>query len=182
MKIYTKTGDDGTTGLFGAGRIPKDHLRIEAYGTVDELNAVLGICLAQPEMETLSALKTFLVTLQNTLFVVGGDLASPVETEYPVPRVTAAHILSIEAQIDAFDASLPPLKVFILPGGHPIAAHLHLCRTVTRRAERICVALHRQEPLSSPVIQFLNRLSDFFFTAARWTNVQTQTPEVAWQK
>jgi cob(I)alamin adenosyltransferase len=181
MKIYTKTGDDGTTGLFGADRVPKDHLRIDAYGTVDELNATLGICLAQPQMESFEPLKSTLDRIQNELFVAGGDLASPTETTYPVPRIQMQHILQLEQEIDVLDADLSPLKTFILPAGHPIAAHLHLCRTVTRRAERICVALNRQEALSSPIVQYLNRLSDYFFTAARWANAKSNTPEIPWK-
>lgn len=182
MKIYTKTGDDGTTALFGAGRVSKDHLRIEAYGTVDELNAFLGMAIAVlPADETLQGLVDYLVHLQNELFVVGGDLSSPLETTYPVPRISQSAIEKMEQMIDGFDADLPPLKHFILPGGHTAAAQLHVCRTVARRAERAVVALHRMEPLASPVIEYLNRLSDFFFTASRWVNLKTNSPEVIWK-
>ena len=182
MKIYTKTGDDGTTALFGAGRVPKDHLRIEAYGTIDELNSVLGAALAlHPQFEAVEQVLSLLNRIQNELFVLGGDLAAPEETRYPIPRITPQHIHQLEVEIDALDTEIPVLKSFILPGGHPFAAQLHICRTLARRAERICVALHRVEPLSSPVIEYLNRLSDFFFTVARWVNQKSNTPEILWK-
>lgn len=181
MKIYTRTGDDGTTGLFGAGRVSKDHPRIAAYGTVDELNAVLGLCLAQWSSEHPNdRLSQVLHQLQNELFVVGGDLASPEETSYPVPRITAKEIATLEREIDAFDIELSPLRNFILPGGHLVAASLHIARTICRRAERTVVLLSQQEPGVLLVGQYLNRLSDLLFTLARWVNVTTLTPETPW--
>ncbi|HCR50004.1 MAG TPA: cob(I)yrinic acid a,c-diamide adenosyltransferase [Rhodothermales bacterium] len=181
MKIYTRTGDDGTTGLFGAGRVGKNHPRISAYGTVDELNAVLGLAMAywQP-VSSDDRLYTVLHQLQNELFVVGGDLASPEETSYPVPRITQAEIDQLERYIDGFNVDLPPLRSFILPGGHVVAATLQVARTICRRAERNVVTLSQEEPGVLLVQQYLNRLSDLLFTLARWVNVKTQTPETPW--
>ncbi|MCS6809551.1 MAG: cob(I)yrinic acid a,c-diamide adenosyltransferase, partial [Bacteroidota bacterium] len=145
-KIYTKTGDDGTTGLFGGERVPKDHLRIEAYGTLDELNAVLGVALAQPIPELL---RVHLTTLSALLFTAGADLATPLQPppKYPIPRIELSHTLFIEHLIDQYDQELPPLKAFILPTGTSTAAQLHLARTVCRRAERIVTALGRTEQI-----------------------------------
>ncbi|MEM1118731.1 MAG: cob(I)yrinic acid a,c-diamide adenosyltransferase, partial [Bacteroidota bacterium] len=136
MKVYTRTGDDGTTALFGGARVAKSHPRISAYGTVDEANAALGMARAAlaPEADADQArADDLLARLQNELFVLGGDLASPGDVKYPVPRIEAHHVEALEVDIDALTEDLPPLKNFVLPGGTPAAAALHLGRTVTRR-------------------------------------------------
>ncbi|MES2765194.1 MAG: cob(I)yrinic acid a,c-diamide adenosyltransferase [Bacteroidota bacterium] len=180
MKIYTKTGDDGTTGLFGGTRLPKFALRIEAYGTVDELNAVLGIALTHEMPERLA---TVLKEISSLLFTVGADLATPLHPapKYHIPRVEPQHIEMLEALIDEYTDELPALKNFILPGGTQAAAHLHLARTVCRRAERIAVHLASEEDIGETVIKFLNRLSDYLFTAARLTNKLAGVEDVAWE-
>lgn len=182
MKIYTKTGDQGETGLFGADRIAKDHVRIHAYGTVDETNAVLGVVAAKlTQMPELGVLSDLVLQIQHDLFVIGGDLATPEATPYPVPRISDAEVAVLEAWIDRFDAELPPLKHFILPGGHPVAADLHVARTVCRRAERAAVSLMHLENMNPAVLHYLNRLSDLCFVLSRWVNQATQNPEVRWQ-
>lgn len=176
MKIYTRTGDDGTTALFAGGRVSKAHLRVEAYGTVDELNAVLGV------VRTLRpAGDAYLAQIQRQLFVLGADLATP-QAAAPsrVVRMDAAAVAWLEELIDELTAALPPLTHFILPGGCPAAAHVHIARTVCRRAERLAVALAEHEPLGEQVIPYLNRLSDFLFTLARWENAQAGVPDVIW--
>ncbi|WP_349358652.1 cob(I)yrinic acid a,c-diamide adenosyltransferase [Stappia sp.] len=171
-KIYTKTGDAGTTALASGERRPKHDLRIEAYGTVDETNAVVG----QARLVTASAhpeLDAVLGRIQNDLFDLGADLATP-ETEeppaYPPLRITESQVSAIEAEIDRLNADLEPLRSFVLPGGSPAAAHLHLARTVSRRAERVMTALAAEETVNPSSIVYVNRLSDFFFVAARWVN------------
>lgn len=182
MKIYTRTGDAGTTALFGGERVSKHHLRIEAYGTVDEANSVLGLARAhlqeQPGAEVLDPL---LRRLQNDLFVLGADLATPSEARPVVPRITAAHITYLEEAIDRLEADLAPLKQFILPGGTLTAATLHLGRTVCRRAERLTVAAAEAEPLNERVGIYLNRLSDLLFVAARWANYRAGLADEAWK-
>lgn len=171
-KIYTKTGDAGTTALASGERRPKHDLRVEAYGTVDETNSVVGLARqatagAHPELDAV------LARIQNDLFDLGADLATPESDEppaYPPLRVTDAQVLAIEAAIDRFNADLSPLRSFVLPGGSPAAAHLHLARTVSRRAERLMTELALRETVSRPALVYMNRLSDFFFVAARWAN------------
>lgn len=187
MKVYTRTGDDGTTALFGGGRVAKSHPRISAYGTVDEANAALGMAraaLAASACGTPSAADLradlLLGRLQNELFVLGGDLASPGDVSYPVPRIEASHVEHLEAEIDALTADLPPLKNFVLPGGTPCAAALHLARTVSRRAERLVVETAALEEVSHEAIHYLNRLSDLLFTLARWVNLQADVDEPVW--
>ena len=185
MKVYTRTGDDGTTGLFGAGRVSKGHPRIEAYGTVDEANAALGMARAAiafggAEGPRAAEADALLARLQNELFVLGGDLASPRETAYPVPRVEAAHVAAVEADVDRLTAEIPPLKHFVLPGGTPAAAAVHLARTVTRRAERLTVDLAALEGVSSDALHYLNRLSDLLFTLSRWLTHDAGAPEPVW--
>ncbi|MGQ9888102.1 MAG: cob(I)yrinic acid a,c-diamide adenosyltransferase [Aggregatilineales bacterium] len=176
MKIYTRTGDDGTTVLFAGGRVSKAHLRVEAYGTVDELNAVLGAARAlQPAGDA------WLAQVQRQLFVLGADLATPQSaTAGRLVRVDAAAVAWLEARIDELTAVLPPLTHFILPGGCPAAAHVHVACTVCRRAERLVVALAEREPLGEQVIPYLNRLSDFLFTLARWENARAGVPDIIW--
>jgi cob(I)alamin adenosyltransferase len=178
-RIYTKTGDDGTTALFGGTRVDKADLRIEAYGTVDELAAVLGVVLTHDIPEDL---RQQLATIADTLFALGADLATPLDPPpvYSIPRITAEHVRVIEGWIDGHDAVLEPLKTFILPGGHPGAAHLHLARTVCRRAERRTVELSRREDLGPHVVHYLNRLSDYLFTAARAVNHASGMPDQPW--
>lgn len=178
MKIYTKTGDKGETGLWGGGRIPKDSPRINAYGTVDECNAVLGLVRAVGVDQSLD---DKLSHIQNRLFVVGSDLATPSGVEPAIPRVTEADIEQLEEWIDEMEAELAPLKQFIVPGGSQAAAFLHLARTVCRRAERWAVLLAREEPTSQAAAIFLNRLSDFLFVAARTANRLAGIGDIPWE-
>lgn len=179
LRIYTKTGDDGTTALFGGQRVPKDDLRIQSYGTVDELNAVIGMALTDQLAEPL---RTELLGLCAELFTVGADLATPLDPppSYHIPRVEEHHVRRLEQYIDAHDEVLEPLKNFILPGGTVAAAHLHLARTICRRAERLVVALARAEDLGPHVVTYLNRLSDYLFTAARRANHDAKVEDVPW--
>lgn len=178
MKIYTKTGDDGTTSLFSGGRVSKTHLRVEAYGTVDELNSILGAARAhKPQAQT----DAWLAQVQRQLFHLGADLATPLDAKSDwVVRMDAATVTWLENTIDEMTAQLPELKYFILPGGTLAAAQLHVGRTVCRRAERIVVALQEHEPVGEQVLNYLNRLSDFLFTLARWENMQAGVPEDTW--
>jgi cob(I)alamin adenosyltransferase len=183
-KIYTKTGDDGETGLFGGPRVRKDHLRIEAYGTVDELNAVLGTVRAQSPPAELDVL---LATFQNHLFDLGAELATPEPAKFGIVGVAPGSIAALEQAIDRHEAELEPLKQFILPGGTPVAAGLHLARTVCRRAERLLVALAAQASqegttISPETVVYLNRLSDLLFVLARWTNRRAGVGDVPWKK
>ena len=186
MKVYTRTGDDGTTGLFGAGRVSKSHPRIEAYGTIDETNACIGMARAAiafgsaHEGPRAAEADAVLARLQNELFVLGGDLSAPAETTYPVPRVEAHHVAALEADIDRLTADVPPLKHFVLPGGSPAASALHLARTVARRAERLTVDLAALEGVSSDALHYLNRLSDLLFTLSRWLTHDAGAPEPVW--
>lgn len=181
LKIYTKTGDDGTTGLFGGDRLPKYHLRIDAYGTVDELNAVIGVVIANGGLNEL--LSQQLTELSSLLFTVGSDLATPLDPPpmYNIPRIDETHITWLESMIDAYDAELEPLKYFILPGGTVASANLHLARTVCRRAERITVELAHQVDIGQYVVKFLNRCSDYLFTCARYANHTAGVLDVAWK-
>lgn len=185
MKIYTKTGDDGETGLFGGPRVPKDHLRIECYGTVDELNSVVGLVrlqLKDSAAEASRALDAELERVQNELFDLGAALATPDPIKFGIPGVSDEAIAFVERSIDRFEQDLEPLKQFILPGGAPAAAYLHLARTVCRRAERLTVALARQSDIAPTSVIYLNRLSDWFFVAARWMNRAAGEPDVPWKK
>lgn len=180
MKIYTKTGDTGDTLLFGVGRVSKDHLRIEAYGTVDELNAVLGIALTEA---TSPRLKTLLLNLQNQLFVLGSDIACPPEgnSGYPIPRIDSEDTDFLEKSIDALSDELEELKNFVLPGGSKGAAHLHHARSICRRAERLLVSLTHREELSKEIVIFVNRLSDLLFVMARYENKETGHGDIPWK-
>ncbi len=176
MKIYTKTGDDGSTALFSGGRVSKTHLRVEAYGTVDELNTVLGVARAHQAHSD-----AWLAQIQRHLFHLGADLATPQDARSDwVVRVDAAQVGWLEAMIDQMTDELPPLTSFILPGGTLAAAHLHVARTVCRRAERLAVALAAQEPVGDHVLPYLNRLSDGLFTMARWENFKSGSAEELW--
>jgi cob(I)alamin adenosyltransferase len=174
-RIYTKTGDQGETGLFGGGRVPKDHPRVTAYGEVDELNAAVGFATALEPQDFDTA---FLETIQRDLFTIGAELASPDPSK--APHIGEAQIGMLEHMIDGHEAKLPPLKNFILPGGTPKAAAFHLARTVCRRAERAVVALARQQTISPAIVQYLNRLSDLLFVLARAVNAQAGRSDVTW--
>jgi cob(I)alamin adenosyltransferase len=179
-KIYTRTGDKGDTSLFGGQRVPKDALRIEAYGTVDELNSVLGIVRADSEDPRIHRVLT---QIQHDLFAVGADLATPRSVERKdVRRVEPKDCHALERTIDDLEARLKPLRSFILPGGSPIAARLHFARTVCRRAERCVVRLSRHEDIGEGMTMYLNRLSDLLFILARYANLEAKVPEVKWKQ
>lgn len=178
MKIYTKTGDQGETGLFGGPRVRKDDPRIEAFGDVDELNAVLGVVRCEPLDERLDGL---LMAIQNELFDLGAQLASPEPARAGVPHITEAHIARLEQAIDEYDANLPPLRAFILPGGARAAALLHSARAVCRRAERRVVYLAQQAEIAGEVVIYLNRVSDLLFVLARAANHMAGRGDVLWQ-
>ncbi|MCB2095273.1 MAG: cob(I)yrinic acid a,c-diamide adenosyltransferase [Rhodobacteraceae bacterium] len=170
-KIYTRTGDAGQTALGNGARVAKHALRVAAYGTVDETNSVLGLARQHAGGDIDAAL----ARIQNDLFDLGADLCRPDmekdgEAGYPVLRMVPAQVERLEAEIDAMNARLTPLRSFILPGGSALSAHLHHCRTVSRRAERSCVELADQEPVNEAALKYLNRLSDWFFVAARTAN------------
>lgn len=177
MKIYTKTGDDGTTGLQGGKRVSKASLRIQAYGAVDETNSALGLVLTY---KLDSDMKELLTKIQNELFVAGSDLSDP-DLNNTKNRITEPMITHLENQIDKFESELTPLTNFILPGGHPIAAHLHLARTISRRAETIIVELSSSEQLNPSCQKYLNRLSDLLFVMARVANKRNNVPDVLWK-
>ncbi len=173
-KIYTRTGDDGTTGLGDGSRVPKDSPRVEAYGTVDELNSVLGMLLALPLGPP--GIMATLTEVQHELFDMGGELCIPGHT-----AISAAQITRLEEELDAFNAQLPALKEFILPGGGPAAAACHLARTIARRAERRVLTLARGEAVSPEVLKYLNRLSDLLFVMARVLARHERGTEVLWR-
>ncbi len=179
MKIYTKTGDGGETSLFGGGRVSKDALRIEAYGTVDELNSLLGVVRSfRPARE----LEDALARRQEELFELGADLATPLDaTNVRVVRMEQRHVEGLERSIDEMEKRLPPLKTFILPDGSAVGAHLHFARAVCRRAERKVVRLSKLEPVNPLTIIYLNRLSDYLFVLARLANSLDQNDEQAWR-
>lgn len=182
MKIYTKTGDKGETSLFGGERVSKKSDRIEAYGTVDELNSFIGLAII--EVKDISV-KELLTKIQNQLFVLGSDLATPRNKENDntrIERITPKFYEEIEKAIDDYDAQLEALKNFILPGGSKSACLLHVCRTVSRRAERKAVALNDRVKIGDNIIIFLNRLSDLFFVLARYENKCHNIPDVKWNK
>ncbi|MEX1011402.1 MAG: cob(I)yrinic acid a,c-diamide adenosyltransferase [Balneolaceae bacterium] len=178
MKIYTKQGDAGQTALFGGERVPKDALRISAYGTVDELNSLIGVVLTLSPCEKVRPL---LESLQHQLFLLGSDLATPLEKKQRIRRISSDEVAWMEAAIDELDKALTALKQFILPGGTPAAATLHMARTVCRRAERDAVACSQKEsPLNEQAIIYLNRLSDLLFVLARHENHQAGRPDIPW--
>jgi len=185
-RIYTKRGDTGETGLAGGQRVPKDSLRIEAYGTVDELNSLAGLanvscqeqCGQDPRMGLLAAI---LRRVQHELFNLGSILATRPEDVHPKQaRITMAEIEQLEREIDAMNEDLPPLRSFVLPGGTRLNAELHVARTVCRRAERLVVALAREDSVPPEAIQYLNRLSDAIFVWSRWANFVLHVPELLW--
>ncbi len=180
MKIYTKTGDKGETGLFGGERVKKNSLRIEAYGTVDELNSFIGLAFTEVKD---NELRNILLKIQNELFVVGSDLATPENEKnknLKIKRVPDEFYIDVEKVIDEYENKLEPLKNFILPGGSKCAALLHVSRTVCRRAERIVVELNSRENINKNIIIFLNRLSDLLFVIARYENSISNIPDTKW--
>jgi cob(I)alamin adenosyltransferase len=178
-KIYTRKGDDGTTALGGGQRVPKDSRRVTAYGTVDELNSALGVALAHGLCDRLREL---LPPIQNELFHLGSDLCFREEDKalYKIPQIEERHITKLEALIDELNEVVGPLENFILPGGSVGSAHLHLARTLCRRAERDVAALIREEPVGPYVLRYLNRLSDALFVMARYENKMQDVPEPLW--
>lgn len=182
MKIYTKTGDKGETSLFGGKRVWKDDLRISAYGTVDELNSVLGIAITELKNEELEKV---IFGIQNELFTLGSDLATPLNIEnnkYSIPRVKKTFVENLEKLIDTYDEKLPPLKNFILPGGTKAAAYLHHARTVCRRAERKVISLSKAETINEEIKIYLNRLADLLFVLSRYVNFIGNHPDIEWKK
>lgn len=178
-KVYTRTGDDGTTGLGTGQRVPKDSPRIEAYGTVDELTSHIGTAIAAGVDE---ALRNELARIQNELFHLGSDLCIPEadKARLKVPQIEQRHVDALEQLMDRLSAELPPLENFVLPGGSVGASHLHIARTVCRRAERRVIALSRTEAVGPLVVKFLNRLSDALFVMARYENKKRGIPDVCW--
>ena len=182
MKIYTRTGDEGDTGLFGGGRVPKDHPRVAAYGAVDELNAQLGLAGALSDD---AELKPRIEALQRDLFSIGSVLATPPAEDGrkspSLPPVPGSRVAEMEGWIDDAMGAVEPLRSFILPGGSPEAAALHVARTVCRRAERQVVLLDRDDPVDADVLTYLNRLSDLLFAWARLANHRAGIPDIKWE-
>lgn len=182
MKIYTKTGDKGKTSLFGGKRVWKDDLRIQSYGTVDELNSILGVAISEIKNKKL---KKILSSIQHELFNLGSDLASPEyknNKNFSIPRINESNIKRLEGLIDKIDNKLSPLKNFILPGGLKGAALLHQARTVCRRAEREVISLSKIDMINSEIKIYLNRLSDLLFVLARFENFSSKHPDIEWKK
>jgi cob(I)alamin adenosyltransferase len=186
-RVYTRGGDKGDTSLAGGQRVPKDSLRIEAYGTVDELNATIGVArqTAEEQMTAhprLAELDAILRRVQHELFNVGSILATLPEDVHPrQPRVAGADVTQLENEIDRMNADLPALRSFVLPGGCRLNAELHVCRTVCRRAERICVALAREEKVDPEIVRYLNRLGDALFVWSRWASHTLGVAEILWE-
>lgn len=179
MKIYTKTGDQGSTGLFGGGRVSKADLRIDAYGTVDELNAFMALVRDQ---EVNKKRAHFIIQIQEQLFTIGSMLATvPGNTKVRIPVLEERDTEALEHAIDEMDAHLPPLRNFILPGGHVAISHCHVARTVCRRAERKIVTLHQAEPVHPLIIKYMNRLSDYLFILARAMAAELGVVETPWK-
>ena len=181
MKIYTKTGDAGNTSLIGGTKVPKSHLRIEAYGTVDELNSYIGLCRdLLTDVQSLQLLQE----IQDRLFTIGSSLAcDPLkEPKMRIPDLKAADVSLLENEMDRMNEAVPAMKFFILPGGHPAISHLHIARCICRRAERCCVRLQLETTeVDAIVLQYINRLSDYLFVLARYTGHQLNVPEIAWK-
>lgn len=185
MKIYTKTGDSGTTALFGGTRVPKHHIRIESYGTVDELNSHLGLVRDQ-EIDARS--KEILIHIQDRLFTLGAILATDPEKatlksgkeRLNIPKISEENIELLEKEMDKMNDALPPMTHFILPGGHPTVSYCHIARCVCRRAERLATLLHAESPVDLHVLKYLNRLSDYLFVLARKLSKDLQADEIKW--
>lgn len=183
MKIYTKTGDQGTTALFGGTRVPKHHIRIQSYGTVDELNSWIGLLRDQ---EIAVRHRKLLQRIQDRLFTAGSMLAtepqegSKRKTRVEIPQVELADVEILENEMDYLNTDLPPMTNFILPGGHPIVSYCHIARTVCRRAERMTTLLNEQSPVSAVLLIYLNRLSDYLFVLSRKLSAELQADEIKW--
>jgi len=179
MKIYTRTGDKGATSLLGGARLSKSNIRIEAYGTVDELNAHIGLIR---DLEPAKAKKDELIRIQETLFAMGSILATePGKSFDYIPKITSDDILFLEQRIDAMENELAPMTNFILPGGHMAVSFSHMARCVCRRAERVVIGLYEaQQPVEAEIIRYLNRLSDYLFVLARWLSKETGAEEITW--
>lgn len=178
MKIYTKTGDKGTTSLIGGTRISKAHLRIDCYGTIDELNSHIGLLRDQPVN---AARRDLLKEIQDRLFTIGSHLASdPERQKGKIPDLLETDVTLLEQAMDSMDSLLPPLRNFVLPGGHQSVSFAHIARTVCRRAERLTIALNNQEPVEDLIIMYLNRLSDYLFVLSRLMAQELGAEEVAW--
>jgi cob(I)alamin adenosyltransferase len=179
-RVYTRRGDAGQTSLAGGQRLPKNDLRIEAYGTVDELNSFIG--LARESARELPDLHRILGRVQHELFNLGSNLATlPADIHPKQARITAADSEQLEREIDRMNEGLPPLRSFVLPGGSRLNAELHICRTVCRRAERVCVALAAQAEVDATGLKYLNRLSDALFVWSRWASYKLGEPEILWE-
>jgi cob(I)alamin adenosyltransferase len=179
MKIYTKTGDQGTTALFGGKRVSKADLRIETYGTVDELNSWIGVLRDQ---EVNQKRKGLLVEIQDRLFTIGSILATePGNTKVRIPSLQEDDVALLEKEMDEMDAQLQPMRFFVLPGGHPAISFGHVARTVCRRAERLVITLHEQEPVPAMVIKYMNRLSDYLFVLCRKVTAELNAEETPWK-
>ena len=178
FKIYTKTGDKGQTSLYGGRRLPKSHIRIDAYGTVDELNSYIGLIR---DNTTDGSMRDLLKSIQDRLFTIGANLASDPEKEMKVPDIRKTDVEILEASIDEMNETLPALKNFILPGGHTTVSFCHIARCVCRRAERITVALQQVEPVEDILLIYLNRLSDWLFVLARKMALDLKVEEVEWK-
>lgn len=187
-RVYTRTGDKGETRLVGGKKVPKDVQRIEAYGTIDELNAIVGLARAfnqerMEENEVCRKLDEILKRIQNELFDLGSELATPLEKyQEGMPRIGDAEVKALEALIDECQRELQPLQSFVLPGGGPVSAFLHQCRTVCRRAEREVLRLSREEEIGEGPLKYLNRLSDLFFVLARWVGKHFGEQESLWER
>ncbi len=179
MKLYTKTGDDGTTGLYGGDRVLKTSLRIKAIGEVDELNAILGVVRLYSKGDRLDS---SLMRIQNCLFDLGAELASPPGGKFVLENIVESHVIDLEVEIDQFSDELEPLKAFILPGGCELSAHLHFARSACRRVERAVIELNELEFVRNEVRLFLNRLSDWFFVAARTANYDRNVQDTEWKR
>jgi cob(I)alamin adenosyltransferase len=179
MKIYTRTGDDGSTGLYGGGRVAKCDPRIEAFGAVDELNAQLGVARA---IGLPKRFDSVIAILQNQMFDLGAELATPDAVSHGTDYLQEADIAQVEHWIDEFESTLAPLQTFILPGGTPAAAALHLARCICRRAEREIVALGAASTVRPTTLQYMNRIGDFLFVLARSANAESGHADIAWQK
>ena len=184
MKLYTRSGDDGTTGLFSGARVSKNHPRIEAYGTVDEFNACLGLCISAcgpGKME--QVIRTIMVQIQSRLFDIGADLATPegAKNESKIVRIDETHVTEVERWIDEIDSKNTPLQTFVMPGGTDLASRLHLARTVCRRAERLMVGLSNTEPVGEGMMRYMNRVSDLLFAMARLSNKESGVGDIPWK-
>lgn len=176
MKVYTRTGDDGTTSLFSGKRVPKHDLRIKAYGTIDELNSWVGIIRDQTKDE----IHYELILIQNNLMTIGSQLAND-SKDLPIPEISEEQVELLEKSIDRITAELPPLKNFVIPGGHPLISHSHLARCVCRRAERHITELNVLTAIESEIVFYINRLSDYFFTLSRKFSQDLEIEEVKWK-